>query len=101
MLVDLLVRRFVPDHQRTLPPRLGQLLTDPDQAVWEYSCGSSWQHFAHCSWSENVFVLTLGEHQLPITPTEEPGLEPGRRLRLREIYALRSTRYLCPRNVRL
>ena len=74
---------LVPDHQRTLPPRLGQLLTDPDQAVWEYSCGSSWQPFAHCSWSENVFVLTLGEHQLPITPTEEPGLEPGRWLRLR------------------
>lgn len=77
---------LTPGHQRELPRAVGEALTDNARAVWEYSCGGSWQPFASCTLDGNRVLLELGEHQLPLIPAEQEGLERRRwvRLRLRE-----------------
>ena len=74
---------FTPGHQRELPREVGELLTDPHRAVWEYSYGDSWQPFSSCTLAGNRVVLELGERKLPVTPSTLEGLEDRRWLRLR------------------
>lgn len=74
---------LTPGHQRELPREVGEALTDPETCLWEYSCGPTWQSFGACRCEGNRIILELGKHQLPITPSEEEGLENRRWLRLR------------------
>ena len=74
---------LTPGHQRELPRGVGEILTDPDRAVWEYSYGESWQSFSTCALEGNRVVLGLGERKLPVTPSTLEGLEGRRWLRLR------------------
>ena len=48
---------LTPGHQRELPRGVGEILTDPDRAVWEYSYGDSWQPFS--SSTPRIFMASL------------------------------------------
>ena len=74
---------LTPGHQRELPREVGEALTDPRRAVWEYSYGDSFQPFSACTLAGNRVVLELGERKLPVTPSTLEGLEGRRWLRLR------------------
>jgi hypothetical protein len=74
---------LTPGHQRELPAEIGRALTDPEQAVWEYSCGESWQSFSTCALEGNCVRLGLGRQKLPLTAAVQEGLSPQRWIRLR------------------
>ncbi|MEG1683023.1 MAG: baseplate J/gp47 family protein [Oscillospiraceae bacterium] len=74
---------LTPSHQRELPRAVGEALTDPARAVWEYSYGNSWQTFSGCTLEGNRILLELGARKLPVTPAVQEGLPEKRWLRLR------------------
>jgi len=74
---------LTPGHQRDLPGEVGRALTDPARAVWEYSCGGSWQSFSACTLEGSRVRLELEERKLPVTAARQEGLEERRWLRLR------------------